>query len=320
MAYLVGTDEAGYGPNLGPLVISATVWRVASLEFTDLYSHLRSVVLPARTKTREDRLIVADSKALYKSGRGLALLERGVLTFLAALDKRPRSWRSIWLALLADRTDDRAELPWYRDYNPPLPVDLPANEVASCAADLCAGCKQANCIPIHMESRAIFPHRFNQLLERHGNKATALSHTTLDLVRSVLQPLPPSEPVYVLCDKHGGRHRYGPLLQETFPETLAIVRHEGRQESVYQLGTGEGRREFTFRAKGESFLPAALASMVSKYLRELAMRAFNDYWIRRVTDLKPTAGYPVDAQRFKHEIGPLQKKLRIADQVLWRSR
>ena len=28
MAYLIGTDEAGYGPNLGPLVISATLWEV----------------------------------------------------------------------------------------------------------------------------------------------------------------------------------------------------------------------------------------------------------------------------------------------------
>ena len=28
MTYLIGTDEAGYGPNLGPLVISATVWQV----------------------------------------------------------------------------------------------------------------------------------------------------------------------------------------------------------------------------------------------------------------------------------------------------
>ena len=25
---IVGTDEAGYGPNLGPLVISATAWEV----------------------------------------------------------------------------------------------------------------------------------------------------------------------------------------------------------------------------------------------------------------------------------------------------
>ena len=38
--------------------------------------------------------------------------------------------------------------------------------------------------------------------------------------------------------------------------------------------------------------------MTSKYLRELAMRAFNDFWCGRVPDLAPTAGYPGDARRF----------------------
>ena len=32
MPYLVGTDEAGYAPNLGPLVISATVWWVGGAD------------------------------------------------------------------------------------------------------------------------------------------------------------------------------------------------------------------------------------------------------------------------------------------------
>ena len=44
MAYLIGTDEAGYGPNLGPLVVSATVWRVDSVKHTDLFSRLRGAV------------------------------------------------------------------------------------------------------------------------------------------------------------------------------------------------------------------------------------------------------------------------------------
>ena len=30
MTLVIGTDEAGYGPNLGPLVIGATAWRVAA--------------------------------------------------------------------------------------------------------------------------------------------------------------------------------------------------------------------------------------------------------------------------------------------------
>ena len=28
MLYVIGTDEAGYGPHLGPLVISATLWQL----------------------------------------------------------------------------------------------------------------------------------------------------------------------------------------------------------------------------------------------------------------------------------------------------
>ena len=29
MGLLIGTDEAGYGPNLGPLVVAATIWRTS---------------------------------------------------------------------------------------------------------------------------------------------------------------------------------------------------------------------------------------------------------------------------------------------------
>ncbi len=28
MGFVIGMDEAGYGPNLGPLVLTATVWEV----------------------------------------------------------------------------------------------------------------------------------------------------------------------------------------------------------------------------------------------------------------------------------------------------
>jgi hypothetical protein len=60
--------------------------------------------------------------------------------------------------------------------------------------------------------------------------------------------------------------------------------------------------------------------MTAKYHRELAMRAFNHFWCERVPDLKPTAGYPLDAKRYKKAISPLQTKLGIADDCLWRWR
>jgi hypothetical protein len=98
------------------------------------------------------------------------------------------------------------------------------------------------------------------------------------------------------------------------------VYRESLAESIYRWGVEAERVEIQFRAGGESFLPAALASMVSKYLRELAMRAFNDFWCCRVPELKPTAGYPIDARRFKQAIAATQGELGIDDDILWRSR
>jgi hypothetical protein len=60
--------------------------------------------------------------------------------------------------------------------------------------------------------------------------------------------------------------------------------------------------------------------MTAKYLRELAMRPFNDFWCARVKDLRPTAGYPMDAHRFRKAIAAEQRKLGIEDRVLWRNR
>ena len=57
------------------------------------------------------------------------------------------------------------------------------------------------------------------------------------------------------------------------------------------------------RADTEHFC-VALASMASKYLRELLMLEFNRFWQSHVADLKPTAGYPGDAARFHEAIRP----------------
>jgi hypothetical protein len=75
-----------------------------------------------------------------------------------------------------------------------------------------------------------------------------------------------------------------------------------------------------FQVNGERFFPTALASMTAKYLRELSMRAFNDFWRAHLPELKPTAGYYRDAWRFKKEIAAKQRELKIDDHVLWRSR
>ena len=95
---------------------------------------------------------------------------------------------------------------------------------------------------------------------------------------------------------------------------------EGQQESAYRWESDSLPIEIHFRAGGESYLPTALASMTAKYLRELSMKAWNKYWCDQVKGLRPTAGYPADAKRFKREIEPLQNQLEIPDHILWRKR
>ena len=63
----------------------------------------------------------------------------------------------------------------------------------------------------------------------------------------------------------------------------------------------------TFMPEAESaHLPVALASMIAKLIRELAMARFNRYWCDRARaaaslELKPTAGYRQDAARWLHD-------------------
>ena len=65
-------------------------------------------------------------------------------------------------------------------------------------------------------------------------------------------------------------------------------------------------------------LCVALASMLSKYVREVLMEQFNQFWQRHVPGLKPTAGYPTDAVRFFADIGAAVTRLGVPVESLWR--
>ncbi|MEE8451656.1 MAG: hypothetical protein V3R99_07060 [Thermoguttaceae bacterium] len=323
MQYLIGTDEAGYGPNLGPLLISATVWEVPDdIDGEQLYERLEGVIVasPAEVARQPSRLVaIADSKVLYKPRQGLRHLERGLWAALTVLDRRPNTWLDVWKSLAPDASGPMQSVPWYADYDTPVPLDADRAELESPGRALREGLAAAGVRLLAVRSRAVFPEEFNALIETYDNKATALSHTTLDLVAQVTRPLGPGR-ISIICDKHGGRNRYGPLLQTHFPDWLIEICGESRQRSVYRFGPPERRFDIRFQMKGETHLPAALASMASKYLRELAMRALNAFWCRELPDLKPTAGYPQDAKRFKAEIAEKQTELGIDDRILWRVR
>src|SRR5258708_16419993 len=109
------------------------------------------------------------------------------------------------------------------------------------------------------------------------------------------------EAALIIADKHGGRNRYHDFLPIVFGDRFIRCHKESLEQSRYRVGQAEVR----FETKSERHLPVALASMVSKYVRELAMQLFNRFWIERQPSLKRTAGYPTDAGRFRQDIAVL---------------
>ena len=67
-------------------------------------------------------------------------------------------------------------------------------------------------------------------------------------------------------------------------------------------------------------MPTALASIVSKYFRELFMIAVNDFWCARVPNLRRTAGYYQDGKRFLNDISGAVDQAAVDRAILVRSR
>ena len=317
MGIFIGTDEAGYGPNLGPLVITVSVWEVPGdpREF-DFFAALSDTVSQDSPKN-SGRLHVADSKAVYSPGKGITSLETSVLALTRLLDWKPSSFRQLCGALsrhLANATPLSGD-PWYEGADLDLPQKTDTTSVESGATSLLNACLAAGIKLREVRSEIVSPERFNELCESHGNKAAALSRTTLSLIRSVWDP-DSAEATLIVGDKHGGRNSYDDLIDEQLDGQMIFRLGEGKERSTYRVGSTELR----FQMRAESHLPVAVSSMFCKYVRELAMELFNQFWQQHLPSLKPTKGYPLDAKRFRKDIAKKQQELGISDRVLWRNR
>lgn len=319
MRYIIGTDEAGYGPNLGPLVVSGCCWSFED-ESVDPDDILESAGIASskvsNRKYGQLPLILADSKKLFTAK--LEPLQRTIMVLLGFLhpDKRIDTWRELLELISVRKNDD----PWEQGFDRELVIDR--NDINSIRKAFSETLHDANIGFHELVSRIVSPKEFNRELERLDSKGTLLSRTTLGLIRRIvdrtLSKCVGDESFTVFCDKHGGRNRYSDILYEYFPDEWIEIVLESRELSHYRFNYGPHPIEFFFQAKGESRFATALASIASKYVRELSMIPFNEFWQSQVPGLKATAGYPEDAKRFRKEIEPVLKKLDIPECVLWR--
>ena len=201
---LIATDEAGYGPKLGPLVITATVWEIPG-QCTDEVT-LNEFFAPLRTPYEgpDGPVVVDDSKAVFKPSQGLSALHTAVSAAIRWSGKRTENLID-WISVIAAKdVESILQTPWFEDLGSER--FLGGDETDA----LVDQWSQSGLRLLNVSSRIISARQFNSRCADGFNKADLLSESTIGLVRSVVDSVgSESQQVIVFCDRHGGRRYYG---------------------------------------------------------------------------------------------------------------
>ncbi len=307
---LVGIDEAGYGPVLGPLVISAVGFRIPSALGSMCLWELLSESVTNKPSRKTGKLVITDSKKLYADRSSLANLERSALAPVwSAADPRPETLTALLKAISLD-PDPHLYHQWYCHADPSIPCEADRDDLRIAVKMFAGELRDLDAAVEFVRSIPMVEARFNHLYDRMRNKSALLLNETIRLIDSIIRTTKERE-ILIYLDRQSGRTRYTDTLLRCFGASGTIeVLEETDDHSGYSLSWGGKAIRLHFLVKGETRqLPIALASIVSKYLRELFMLQFNDYWVRLCPQIKPTAGYHQDGLRFITElVAALQEK------------
>ena len=319
MVVLVGIDEAGYGPILGPLVVSSSIFSVPhNLLTSDLWQILSKSVSDRR-KRLAGRLLITDSKKAYSRASGIRHLERTVLTVLQCLGKEPTTLTELLELLCPSCLERLSDYPWYQDIGDySLSIDTADKEIASIvlADDMASNGIEM----LDLKSCCLDVAYYNKMVAAVKNKANVLFSATCSLIKSAYDNFADDD-LQIIVDRQGGRIHYRKNLQRMFGDMELKILRESPATSSYELQAGGKamRVHFVVGADGR-FLPVSLASMVSKYLRELLIGNINRYFAGLSADLKPTAGYWKDGLRFIEDIKTNLPHVKFNSDQLIRSR
>ncbi len=326
--WVIGIDEAGYGPKLGPLVVGASVWRIPSELHVDSLAKLLHPEFQGRPRKGSDEsfLPLGDSKVIFQDRSDLEAMGL-TIRFLCNLAKLDCNSTSNLMEGVSRNDANRVEqVPWYdASLDPETWAALAfTDEVFGRGHEK----MQRLGIEFHgFQSRIIDESEFNRMVSRSGNKANALGEWSLGLLRDTIDSLCRSRQVdgdlqvEACCDRQGGRKRYLPLLDHVFQawSPWFDVLDESSDCSRYRGRFHDLDLQARFQVKGDSMFPTGAASMLAKWVRELLMRRLNRYWQSQIGEgLQATAGYPVDTERFRKAIESRSRELMHAEDSWWR--
>jgi ribonuclease HII len=300
---LVGVDENGLGPRLGPLIATSVCVE------TPVYERARLQRVAARVGIGDSKQTSAFGAMRVAEGLALAVMEalhvrvpRDVDELLAQLELDGPE------LLRASCPDGSRAQCWSFD------VPLPAFE-----GDVAAGRAQLARLRKHgvtlcaARSVVTCAGRMNALLRQLGSRTSVdlvmFERLVLAAARGVQDAAPRGE-LQIVLGMVGGIRDYERYFSLLSPESISGALRT-RQAVSYQVA-GVGSLSFEIDADARH-LPVALASMVGKYVRELAMERQNRFYAHHQADLPRPSGYydPV-TRRFIEQSRRLRTRLRIA--------
>jgi hypothetical protein len=323
LAVVAGIDEAGFGPVLGPLVVSTAAFELPQASADASLWDLLSPAVTRAVSRRRPSVAIGDSKELYGGLRGeagVANLERGVLAMLRSAGRNPRTLRELLRIVAPGAEPLMAQYPWYAGEDLPLPhADSPVS-LSLLGNALSAAMEKAGVALRLLRCQVLFEGEYNRIVSATRNKATTLFDTTCRLLAELWRRFASAD-LRIHADHQGGRVNYLYGLQRAFEGCQFKVLDQTPDLSAYRMAEGPRCTEIRFVVRAEkAHLAVALASMISKYVRELLMVLFNRFWAQRVPGVAPTAGYYVDGRRFYDQILPAVRQLGVDERMLYRTR
>jgi ribonuclease HII len=306
MPIIVGIDENGYGPILGPLIVTSCVFSVPNPK-DDLWYSLKEAV-SKKKRGLENRLLVTDSKKAFNQATGIKHLERTTLSFLDQLNLEIDSFSRLLATVSMDANSQLRKYPWY----PKVAEDLLFKKDIDATTKLSKNMKEQGIRLLDVRCNYFDVDKFNQRVQSTGNKAELVTSSVLEHIQSAtaLASFFNEKQIFVICDRIGGRVYYEEMLTKLSDFSL-VSSNSGLEESEYKMCSEKTTLNIQFEVGADdTYFPVALSSMIGKYIREKVLQSMNKYFIELQPELKPTAGYYVDGLRFLKDVeeaGTLQK-------------
>ncbi len=301
---VVGVDENGLGPRLGPLVATSVVLETPAYRRAALCDRGLDLGLTDSKQTGGfGRMALIESVALALVGSGLRGPPRSADDLLDRVSPPSR------VELRARCPNDQtAAQCWAVDIR--LPAFGGDPELGESIVRKLVGRTKLRLVDV--QSRLACAGMLNAERAAGQNKLAVDLELFQQLIASAHRRH--GDSLLVICGMIGGIRDYSSRLRHF--DRIATLRGRRGQRRYALEGLGEVRFEVDADAR---HLPVALASIVGKYLREICMLRIGEFYRRDVPGLQLASGYhdPVTS-RFIAETRPARHQLRIANDCFQR--